>query len=51
MEELLDHFREWNKAWEMYKHYELKLPSIKPTSKEVFIEALEQKYKITKIKE
>jgi hypothetical protein len=50
MEELLEHFRFWNKAWDDYQNGDLK-NNVKPTSKEVFLAALNKRYTVLKFKE
>lgn len=50
LEELLEDFRSWNKVWEQFQNKEniFNTTNVKPTTKDVFLSALNEKYKVIK---
>jgi len=50
LEELLEDFRSWNKVWEQFQNKKniFNTTNVKPTTKDVFLSALNEKYKVVK---
>ncbi len=48
LEELLEHFRSWNKVWDQFQNKEniFNNTDVKPTTKDVFLTTLNEKYKV-----